>query len=185
MHTGDAGVSVASVISSVAEVFDGDKRSEVIGEVDLPVQCWPHSSIVSSTNSCVELHVPVVILGLLGPLFSSRQGFLFAARSGPFDPLGELDAMDILKVKFHLLDNWESLDTSRPRMWAFGRFAAVQILDVIVEMSLPSISVLNMDWRVDFLRLVGKKLRIVLAHGSSQLILSKKVFGEGIIQSLY
>ena len=52
VHTEDAGVSVASVFSSVAEVFDGDERSELIeGGVDVPVSCWPYSFVVSSTNS--------------------------------------------------------------------------------------------------------------------------------------
>jgi hypothetical protein len=52
VHTDDAGVSVASVISSVAEVFDGDERSELIeGGVDVSEPCWPHSFVVSSTNS--------------------------------------------------------------------------------------------------------------------------------------
>ena len=49
--------------------------------------------------------------------------------------------MNILKVEFHLQDGWESLDTFRSRMWAFGGFAAVQLLDVVVDMSSPSFSV--------------------------------------------
>ena len=55
VHTDDAGVSVASVISSVAAVFNGDDHPELIeGGVDVPVPCWPHSFVVSSTNSYVN-----------------------------------------------------------------------------------------------------------------------------------
>ena len=51
VHTEDAGVSVVSVISSIAEVFDRDERSELIeGSVDIPVPYWLHSFVVSSTN---------------------------------------------------------------------------------------------------------------------------------------
>jgi hypothetical protein len=82
-----------------------------------------------------------MILGLSGPLSSSRHGVHFAAGSTPFDPFGELDAMNILKVEFHLQDGWESLDTFRSRMWAFGGFAAVQLLDVVVNIASPSFSV--------------------------------------------
>ncbi len=55
VHTDDAGVSAASVISSVVEVFDGEERSELIeGGCDVPVPRWPHSFVVSSTNSYVN-----------------------------------------------------------------------------------------------------------------------------------
>jgi hypothetical protein len=55
VHTDDAGVSVASGISSVAEVFDGDKRSELTeGVVDVPVPRWPHGFVVSSTNLYID-----------------------------------------------------------------------------------------------------------------------------------
>ena len=55
VHTDDAGVSVASVISSVPEVFDGDERSELIeGVIDVPVPYWPHSFVVSSTNLYID-----------------------------------------------------------------------------------------------------------------------------------
>jgi len=76
----------------------------------------------------VEFHVLVVILGLSGPLLPSRHGFRFAAGSPPFDPFGELDAMDILEVEFHLQDGWKSLDTFRvsdvgiERQWGFSPF---------------------------------------------------------------
>ena len=55
VHTDDASVSVASVISSMAEVLHGDERSKLIkGVVDVPMQCWPYSFVVSSTNSYVD-----------------------------------------------------------------------------------------------------------------------------------
>ena len=55
VHTDDAGVSVGSVISSMVEVFDGDERSKLIeGGVDVPAPCWPHSFVVSSTNSYID-----------------------------------------------------------------------------------------------------------------------------------
>lgn len=55
VHTDDAGVSVASVVSSVVAVFDGDEHSELIeGGVDVPAYFWPHSLVVSSTNSYVN-----------------------------------------------------------------------------------------------------------------------------------
>jgi hypothetical protein len=55
VHTNDAGVSVASVISSVAEVVDGDNRSELTeGVVDVPLPYWPHSFVVSSTNLYID-----------------------------------------------------------------------------------------------------------------------------------
>jgi hypothetical protein len=55
VHTDDAGVFVVSVISSVAEVSDGDERCELIeGGVDTPVPCWPHSFVVLSMNSYVN-----------------------------------------------------------------------------------------------------------------------------------
>ncbi len=41
--------------------------------------------------------------------------------------------MNILKVEFHPQDRWESLETFRFWMWAFAGFAAVQLLDVVVE----------------------------------------------------
>jgi len=89
----------------------------------------------------VELHVWVVILGLSGPLFSSRHGFHFAAGSPPFDSFGELDAMDILKVELHLQYGWEGVDAFSSRMCAFGRFATVKHLDVSVNMRFPFFSV--------------------------------------------
>ena len=55
VHTDDAGVSVAAVISSVAEVLDRDERSERVEEgVDVPVLRWPYSFAVSSRNSYVD-----------------------------------------------------------------------------------------------------------------------------------
>lgn len=54
-HTDDAGVSAAPVLSSVTEVFDRDKCSELIeGVVDIPAYYWPHSFVVSSINSYVN-----------------------------------------------------------------------------------------------------------------------------------
>ena len=41
--------------------------------------------------------------------------------------------MNILKVEFHPQDGWESLETFRFWMWAFGGLAAVQLLDVVFE----------------------------------------------------
>lgn len=58
VHTDDAVVSMASVLSSVAEVLNGDERSErserVEGGVSVPVPRWPYSFAVSSKNSCVN-----------------------------------------------------------------------------------------------------------------------------------
>ncbi len=55
VHTDDAGVSVASVISSVTEVFNGDERSELIKwGVDVPGPCLPPSFVVSFTNAYVK-----------------------------------------------------------------------------------------------------------------------------------
>lgn len=82
-----------------------------------------------------------MILGLSEPFSSSRHGVHFPAGFTPFDPFGELDAMNILKVKFYLQNGWESLDTFRSRMWAFGGFAAVQLLDVVVNITSSSFSV--------------------------------------------
>lgn len=72
---------------------------------------------IRELGPCVEFHVLVVILGLYGPLLPSRHGCRLAAGSPPFDPFGELDAMDILKVEFHLRDGWKSLHTFWFRMW--------------------------------------------------------------------
>jgi len=41
--------------------------------------------------------------------------------------------MNILKVEFYPQDGWESLETFWFWMWAFGGFAAVQLLDVVFE----------------------------------------------------
>jgi len=41
--------------------------------------------------------------------------------------------MNILKLKFHPQDGWESLETFWLWMWAFGGFAAVQLFDVVFE----------------------------------------------------
>jgi len=47
--------SVAFEVSSVAEVFAGDERSELIeGGVVVPVPRWPYSFFVSSTNSYIS-----------------------------------------------------------------------------------------------------------------------------------
>ncbi len=55
VHTEDSGVSVAPMNSSVAEVFDGDKCSELIeGGVDVPAYFWPYSFVVLSTNLYVN-----------------------------------------------------------------------------------------------------------------------------------
>jgi len=54
-----------------------------------------------------------------------------------FDPFGRLDAMDILKVGFYLQNGLEGVDTFQSRMWAFDRFAAVQLLDVSVNICFP------------------------------------------------
>jgi hypothetical protein len=55
VHTDVAGVSVASVTSSVTEVFNVNIRSELIeGGVDVPVPGRSHSFVVSSTNSYVN-----------------------------------------------------------------------------------------------------------------------------------
>jgi hypothetical protein len=89
----------------------------------------------------VELHVWVVIFNLSGPLRPSRHGFQFAAGSPPFGPFGELDAMDILEVEFHLQYGWEGVDAFSPRMCASGRFATVKHLDVSVNMCFPFFSV--------------------------------------------
>jgi len=54
-YTDDAGVSTAPVLSSVAEVFDGDECSELIeGGVDVPAYYWLYSFVVSSTNLYVN-----------------------------------------------------------------------------------------------------------------------------------
>jgi len=54
-HTDDAGVSATPVLSSVAEVVDGDECSELIeGGVDVPAYYWPYSFVVSSTNLYVN-----------------------------------------------------------------------------------------------------------------------------------
>ena len=89
----------------------------------------------------VELHVWVVIFSLSGRLLSSRHCFHFAAGSPPFGPFGELDAMDILKVEFHLQYGWEGVDAFSSRMCAFGHFATVKHLDRSVNMCLPFLSV--------------------------------------------
>ena len=89
----------------------------------------------------IELHVRVVVLGPARPLSLSRHGCHFAAGSTPFDPFGELDAMDILKVKYHLQDGLESVDTFPSRMRAFGRFAIFEPLDMAVDMCFPFFSV--------------------------------------------
>ena len=49
--------------------------------------------------------------------------------------------MNILKVEFQLQDGWESFDTLRSRMGAFGRFAIVEPLDVVVDTCFPFFSV--------------------------------------------
>lgn len=54
-----------------------------------------------------------MILGLSGRLLPSRHDFRLAAGSPSFDPFGELDAMNILEVEFHLQDGWKGLDTFR------------------------------------------------------------------------
>ncbi len=59
---------------------------------------------IRELRSRVEFHVLVVILNLSEPLLSSRHDFRFAAGSPPFNHFGELDAMNILKVKFNLQD---------------------------------------------------------------------------------
>ena len=51
VYTDDAGVSAASLLSSVVVMLDRDERSKLIeGGVDIPVPCWPYSFVVSSTN---------------------------------------------------------------------------------------------------------------------------------------
>ena len=64
----------------------------------------------------VKLDLWVVIFNLSGPLRPSRHGFQFAAGSPPFDPFGELNAMDILEVEFHLQYRWEGVGASLWRM---------------------------------------------------------------------
>lgn len=55
VYTDDAGVSVASVISSVAEVLDKDEYSErVEGGVDVPVPRWLYSFAVLSRNLYID-----------------------------------------------------------------------------------------------------------------------------------
>ena len=49
--------------------------------------------------------------------------------------------MNILKVKFQLLDGWEGIDAFLSRMYAFGRLAIVQRSDVSVKMCFPFLSV--------------------------------------------
>jgi hypothetical protein len=97
--------------------------------------------LVRKLGPHIDLHVRVVILGLSGPLSSSRHSVHFAAGSTPFDPFGELDAMDILKVEFHLQYGWEGVDAFSSRMCAFSRFATVKHLDVSVNMCFPFFSV--------------------------------------------
>ena len=54
VHTDDAGVSAAPMLSSVA-VFDGDEPCELIDRgVDVPGLRRLHSVVVSSTNSYVN-----------------------------------------------------------------------------------------------------------------------------------
>lgn len=67
--------------------------------------------------------------------------------------------MDILKVDLHLQDGRESLDTFRSRMWAFGGFATVQLLDVVVDMSSPSFSVDNRQ--VNYLHFTSSACEVV------------------------
>jgi len=59
----------------------------------------------------------------------------------PLDAFGEVDAMNILKVEFHLQNGLESVDAFQPWMGAFGRFAIVQPLDVSIDMCFPFFSV--------------------------------------------
>ena len=55
VHTDDAGVSAASLLSSAVMMLDGDERRELIeGGVNVPVPCWPYSFSVSSTKSYVN-----------------------------------------------------------------------------------------------------------------------------------
>ena len=49
--------------------------------------------------------------------------------------------MDVLKVELHLQDRLESLNTSCSRIGAFGRFAIVQSLDVLIDVCFPFLSV--------------------------------------------
>jgi len=82
-----------------------------------------------------------VVLGLSGPLSSSRHGVNLAAGSTPFGPFGELDAMDILKVELQFQNRLESVDAFRSWMGAFGCFAIVQPLDMSVDMCFPFFSI--------------------------------------------
>lgn len=55
VHTEDGDVSIASMNSFVAKVFDEDECFELIEEgVDFLAYCWPYNFVVSSTNLYVN-----------------------------------------------------------------------------------------------------------------------------------
>jgi len=55
VHRKDDDVSIASMNSFVAKVFNEDKCFELIEEgIDVLAYCWPYSFVVSSTNLYVN-----------------------------------------------------------------------------------------------------------------------------------
>ena len=79
--------------------------------------------------------------------------------------------MDVLKVELHLQNRFESLSTSCSRVRAFGRFGAVQPLDVIVDMPSPLFTVKELLHSCESRkRLIPQTERAILRAGKGSAV---------------